>query len=114
MEYRPLTIYIGKKPCKCCKSCKVKESSSKKYFIDLTPELASMVLVFFCGVRIEEVERTKWEDIKMDAEKPIVAIEEPKVSSYRRINPIPANAVEWLKKCPKNLVTSHLGIMQRE
>lgn len=56
------------------------------------------MLVFFCGVRVEEVERLDWEDIKLDREKPIVDMRKTK-KRRRRINEIPENAVSWLKLC---------------
>ena len=62
-------------------------------------ECASLVLTFFCGVRAEEVTRVKWEDIKLNEEVPIVVVDYPKIAHQRRINPLPVNAVAWLKRC---------------
>ena len=62
-------------------------------------ECASLVLTFFCGVRAEEVTRVNWEDIKLNEKAPIVVVDYPKIAHQRRINPLPANAVEWLKRC---------------
>ena len=59
---------------------------------------ASMVLVFFCGVRVDEVERVMWEDIRLDAKKPKVDVLEAKNGS-RRVNTLPENAILWLKMC---------------
>jgi hypothetical protein len=42
-------------------------------------ECASLVLVFFCRVRVEEVSRINW--------------------NHRRVNRIPPNAVHWLRLC---------------
>jgi integrase len=64
-------------------------------------ECASLVLTFFCGVRAEEVARVKWEDIKLNEKVPVVVVDYPKIAHQRRINPLPANAVAWLKRCNK-------------
>ena len=61
-------------------------------------ECASMVLVFFCGVRVEEVPRLEWADIRLDRDKPIVDLRKTK-KRRRRINEIPENAVFWLRLC---------------
>jgi integrase/recombinase XerD len=61
-------------------------------------ECASMVLVFFCGVRVEEVERLDWNDIRLEGSAPIVDLRKTK-KRRRRINEIPENAVCWLKLC---------------
>jgi integrase len=65
---------------------------------DYKAECASMVLVFFCGVRVDEVDRLDWKQIRLDGAKSIVDIQEAK-NGRRRINPIPVNAVEWLRLC---------------
>jgi|GEM_PF-1254672 len=62
-------------------------------------ECASLALDFFCGVRSFEVERVKWEDIKLNQKVPEVVIDYPKIAHQRRINALPANAVAWLKRC---------------
>jgi site-specific recombinase XerD len=62
-------------------------------------ECASLVLTYFCGVRMEEVTRIKWEDIKLEEEIPIIVIDYPKITHQRRINTLSDNAIEWLKKC---------------
>ncbi len=62
-------------------------------------ECASYVLTFFCGVRSEEVTRVKWEDIKLDEEKPVVVVDYPKIAHQRRINALPENAIAWLRLC---------------
>jgi len=59
---------------------------------------ASVSLVLFCGIRVDEVERVGWENIDLDSEKPIVDLKEGK-NGKRRVNAIPDNAVEWLRAC---------------
>ena len=59
------------------------------------PECASLVLVLFCGVRVDEVDRITWEQVKLDGEKPVVVLDETK-ANRRRVNPIPDNALAWL------------------
>jgi integrase len=61
-------------------------------------ECASMVLVFFCGVRVDEVNRLNWDWIRLDGVKSFVDTKEAK-NRHRRVNTIPPNAVEWLKLC---------------
>ena len=61
-------------------------------------ECASKVLVFFCGVRPDEVPRLEWPDIKLEVEKPFVDLRRTK-KRRRRINRIPENAVHWLRLC---------------
>ncbi|MBN8421697.1 MAG: site-specific integrase [Verrucomicrobia bacterium] len=61
-------------------------------------ECASLVLVLFCGVRVEEVSRLTWADIKLDEETPVVVLDEGITKTGKsRINPIPSNAQVWLK-----------------
>lgn len=60
-------------------------------------ECAALVLILFCGVRVDEVNRVKWEDIKLDEEPPVVVLDETK-ANRRRVNAIPKNALEWLKE----------------
>ena len=67
-----------------------------------------MVLVLFCGVRVDEVDRITWEQVKLDEKKPVVVLDETK-ANRRRVNPIPDNALKWLvelrstgKITPKN------------
>ncbi len=67
------------------------------YKNDYKPECASLVLVLFCGVRVDEVDRLTWEKIKLDEEKPVVVLDNTK-ANRRRVNPIPANAVAWLEE----------------
>lgn len=63
-------------------------------------ECASMVLIFFCGVRVEEVDRLNWDDVKLDAETPHVEIDDDNAKAgRRRVNDLPGNAVHWLKEC---------------
>jgi integrase len=60
-------------------------------------ECAALVLILFCGVRVDEVRHVKWEDIKLDEETPVVVLDETK-ANRRRVNPIPKNAQDWLKE----------------
>jgi integrase len=62
------------------------------------PECASLALVFFCGVRIDEVERVQWSHIRLDGDAPIADLRQTKVR-WRRINEIPRNAIPWLRHC---------------
>jgi integrase len=72
---------------------------------DYKAECASMALVFFCGVRPEEVERVNWSEI--DLERRRLRVEKPKVGP-RRVNEIPKNAYEWLLLCKsKGRVAPH-------
>jgi integrase len=61
-------------------------------------ECASMTLVFFCGVRVDEASRLDWTDVHLEAEKPFVDLRRTK-KRLRRINRIPENAVHWLRLC---------------
>jgi len=63
---------------------------------DYKPECAALVLILFCGVRVDEVDRLTWDKIKLDEENPVVVLDQTK-ANRRRVNPIPANALEWLK-----------------
>ena len=63
---------------------------------DYKPECAALVLVLFCGVRVDEVDRLTWDKIKLDEDKPVVVLDQTK-ANHRRVNPIPKNALEWLK-----------------
>ena len=61
-------------------------------------ECASMVLVLFCGVRVEEVERLMWDDVRLEARK--VHLEGAVTKKRkRRINLISSNAWDWLSLC---------------
>jgi len=62
---------------------------------------ASMSLIFFCGIRVEEVTRVSWENIDLDSEKPTVDLKQGK-NGKRRVNAIPENAVHWLRACHCN------------
>jgi integrase len=61
-------------------------------------ECASLVLVFFCGVRIEEASRINWDQIHLNGSKSFVDIVEAK-NNRRRVNVVPANATHWLRAC---------------
>lgn len=61
-------------------------------------ECASLVLVLFCGVRVDEVSRLKWQDLNLDEDSPVVMLGEDVTKTGKtRINPIPKNALEWLQ-----------------
>jgi len=62
---------------------------------DYKPECASLVLVLFCGVRVDEVDHLTWDKIKLDEKSPVVVLDETK-ANRRRVNPIPDNALKWL------------------
>lgn len=70
-------------------------------------ECAAMVLILFCGVRVDEVARLTWEDVHLDADRPEVVLGEDQTKTGSgRINRIPANALEWLKSLRgKGLIT---------
>ena len=55
-----------------------------------------MVLVFFCGVRVDEVDRLNWEDIDFEGRHVILEGAITK-KGKRRQNRIADNAFEWLK-----------------
>jgi integrase len=61
-------------------------------------ECASLALVFFCGVRVDEVSRINWDQIQLNGSKSFVDIVEGK-NSRRRVNFIPPNATHWLRTC---------------
>ncbi|MDA1069531.1 MAG: site-specific integrase [Verrucomicrobia bacterium] len=64
-------------------------------------ELLGMVtLGLFCGIRVEELKRLKWEDVHDDEENPVVTISGT-IAKKRRIRhvDIPENAVQWLSLC---------------
>jgi integrase len=44
------------------------------------PECAALVLVLFCGVRVDEVHRVTWEDVKLGEEVPLVVLDETKAN----------------------------------
>jgi integrase len=63
---------------------------------DYKPECAALVLILFCGVRVDEVGHLTWEKIKLAEENPVVVLDQTK-ANHRRVNPIPPNALEWLE-----------------
>ena len=83
-------------------------------------EVASLVLVFFCGVRVDEVDRVKWSDIRLADDPPIILIEEPKIAHQRRVNALSSNAIAWLELvkaegqvAPKNYADRMKGLRKR-
>jgi len=64
-------------------------------------ECACMALVFFCGVRVEEAQKMRW-DKHIDLKKGVVEITaDIAKKGRRRANKIPVNAFEWLRLCCK-------------
>ncbi len=61
-------------------------------------ECAAMALVFFCGVRVEEVSRLTWADVNFETRNVTLEIAAAK-QGKRRVNPVPPNAWEWLNLC---------------
>ena len=61
------------------------------------PECAALVLVMFCGVRMDEVTHISWDKIKLEENKPVVVLDKTK-ANRRRVNIIPRNALAWLKE----------------
>jgi site-specific recombinase XerC len=62
-------------------------------------ECASMALVFFCGVRVDEVSRLTWID-NINLDKKVLRLEANITKkARRRINSIPDNAIHWLNLC---------------
>ena len=63
-------------------------------------ECASLALVFFAGVRVDEVSRLSWEKINLDGIKSFVDIGAAAAkTNHRRVNTIPQNVVRWLRLC---------------
>lgn len=68
------------------------------YDNDYKQECAALVLILFCGVRVDEVARLTWDDIKLDEDKPVVALGEDQTKTGKtRFNPISQNALKWLR-----------------
>lgn len=65
------------------------------------PECASMTLVFFCGVRVDEVERLSWDQIDLKRKRIKVEPEQSK-KARRRVNDISENAFHWLSLCKRS------------
>lgn len=71
-------------------------------------ECAAMVLTFFCGMRVEEVSRLTWAAVDLD--RGIVTLQgKDSKKGRRRINPIPENAKEWLKRCYQTGYDGRIG-----
>ena len=60
-------------------------------------ECASLVLVLFCGVRVDEVRHLTWDKIHLDEARPVIVLDQTK-ANRRRVNLIPGNALDWLKE----------------
>jgi integrase len=57
-----------------------------------------LVLQAFCGVRLAEAQRIKWENVVMDGKNPYVELPSTVTKTNRRRNPpIPKNALAWLR-----------------
>jgi integrase len=61
-------------------------------------ECACMVLVLFCGVRVEEVAKLNWKDVNLKTRFVEISGAIAK-KAKRRANTIPLNACEWLRLC---------------
>lgn len=61
-------------------------------------ECACMVLVLFCGIRVEEVAKLDWNNVNLETRFVEVSAEFAK-KGRRRANVIPDNACEWLRLC---------------
>jgi site-specific recombinase XerC len=60
--------------------------------------LAGMVLVLFCGVRVEETMRLRWQDIKFKNKGVKIDIPQFKAKKrHRRVIDAPANVESWLR-----------------
>jgi integrase len=46
---------------------------------------------------VDEVAKVEWEQVKLDEDAPVVVLDETK-ANRRRVNLLPKNALEWLKK----------------
>jgi integrase len=65
--------------------------------------IAMNVLVFFCGIRMEEASKLRWCNIDLGQTPRVTVPASAAKLAQRRINDIPPNAVEWLKLCmPEN------------
>ena len=62
--------------------------------------LGAITIGVFCGVRVEELKKLEWPDIKDSGNDPIVTIS-GKIAEKRRIRHvnIPQNALKWLSLC---------------
>jgi len=71
-------------------------------------ECAAMVLVLFCAIRVDEVDRLTWDSIDWEKSKVTVQGKQSK-KGHRRTNPIPANALRWLESCTPDDKLSRIG-----
>lgn len=78
----------------------------------LKEECAIMVLVLFCGIRVNEAGRLDWANIDLNTNE--VKLDGPESKSGRhRTNGIPANAQYWLKLCQSTGKIASSGYGQR-
>ena len=61
-------------------------------------ECATMAIVFFCGVRVNEAGRLNWDQVDLEQGRIKIEPENAK-KRRRRVNLISPNALEWLKVC---------------
>ncbi len=61
-------------------------------------ECACMVLVLFCGIRVEEAQKLDWQHINLEQRRVEVTAAIAK-KGRRRSNEIPKNALAWLECC---------------
>ena len=64
----------------------------------VTAECACMVLVFFCGIRVEEAEKLDWNHVNLIKKRVEVPASVAK-KGRRRSNLLSANALSWLTIC---------------
>ena len=76
--------------------------------------LPNIVMQLFCGVRADEAEKLKWEDVRLNSKKPFIVIDETiaKNKSIRTAK-IPPNAVKWFSLCDKSIPIGHKNLQQR-
>lgn len=62
--------------------------------------LGAVTLGLFCGIRVEELKRLDWGQVRLDDEQPVVTIGAA-IAKKRRIRhvDIPENAQAWLSRC---------------
>ena len=89
----------------------VEEMAKKDY--TMYQELALMALTFFCGVRIEEIEKCGWSQIQKNVSDEndssndksnwrITVFADQEKTSKTKVNPIPKVAQYWLLEAEKN------------
>lgn len=85
-------------PIRVLSSDQVRQLLNYTFQNEIYDACAAMVLVFFCGVRVDEVDRTQWEDVNFELKNISLAGAITK-KGKRRTNPISDNALMWLRNC---------------